>query len=1309
MFKSVTSCVAILSTFLLLDVKCCDAQKRSSQLLEDKTSALFETKIRPLLVQYCADCHAPGEMKNLDFLAAKTHADFARFRDLYAGVFEALGTGSMPPKNSNQLSSAEKRLVLDWIKKRLNLDQNYFDRIAQYVVSIYEDQKGNLWFGTMNKGVACFDGQTLKWFSEKDGLPSSAVPSFAEGKDGNLWVGTQDGVCIFNGTTFRRIGVDKGLPARSTPSSMASASVKADREGNIWASVGQTIYQFNGKVFIPFDLPINKEGISSYSIVAGRATLSLEDKKGNLWFATDGYGALRYDGKSFTRFTKKDGLCSNNVTSILEDKNGNIWFTCIQSYQPHMTGDGGVCRYDGKAFTKFPNVKGLSENDIYTIYETEAGNIWIGASGVGAYRYSEDTFTLFCETNRKHWTRNFGLQDMLEDRNGVLWFGFSGGLFRFDGKSFFNITTDGPWPARQPPRLLPDVKLEGHTDQVNHATFSPDGNLIGTASRDGTARLWNIEGKQLAALEGPSDSILFSADGTRILTRAPQELRLWDKAGKLLAVIPIQTDGVVFSPKGNRFVTRSKDGTARLFDAEGAEITMLKGHTDWVVHVAYSQSGSQFVTTSDDKTARLWDDDGKLLAILTGHTDSVFYASFSPDGSRITTDSFDKTVRLWDGSGKAIAVLPGTKRWDRGARFRPDGSHFVTASNDQAARLWDNNGQAVAVLAGHDGDVPEARFGPNGNRILTASTDGTARLWDSNGKALAVLDGHADLPIVEFSPDGKHIVTSSKGIARLWNSDGKILSVFGNDNSRINVEFSSDSSRILSRSGGKVARVYQVPQQPDPKLGSPAPRNLPAFLNHLPPDLIVVEGDPIETTTIDELMREHHVPGASIAVIRNGKIEWAHGLGLADVETGRSVTAHTVFQAASINKPITAAAALSMVQDGLLNLDEDINLKLKSWKLPTNEFTEKQPVTLRHLLSHTAGINVLGLPGYERSVNLPSTIDILEGRGNTDSVRATFEPGTNWRYSDGGYVIIGRLMEDVAGKPYSEIIRERVFDRAGMTHSSYIKPLKQGDDELLATGYTISGLKHQGGYRNYPEIGAAGLWTTAEDLARFILAIQHSHAGKPNSMLSKRITELMLTPVKNNYGLGMYLSKDGKRFGHGGTNRGFRIRGSNKGFRTRFSASIEDGWSIVVMTNGDNGSALCEVVPMAAAKAYSWSDDLLLDAYGTYGTIRRKRVDIGQAALERLAGTYKCLPEWSHAVSRQALFPNMAPVELKAVNGRLIAHVRKGSGLERFEFLPQSEFQTMQRRNGLLLDFIVKDGQVTGFKFRDVEAKRISN
>lgn len=389
-------------------------------------------------MKYCADCHAPGEMKDLDFLTAEAVADLPRLRDVYAGVVETMENRSMPPGGSDQPSDAERKLIVDWIKNTLDLKPDYFERIAQYVVETYEDKNGNLWFGTMHKGAARYDGKTLTWFNKENGLQSNAVPSFAEDKDGNLWVGTQEGVSKFDGNKFIQFGSAEGLPPRY-------GRVRADRDGNIWAGMNTGVFRFDGSSFSEFKVPIDKDKISSYAIIPGQVSMALHDTQGNLWFSTDGYGAFRYDGTSFTHFTKDDGLCSNNVTSILEDQQGNIWFTCIQSYQPEMTGDGGVCRYDGKTFTKFPKVEGLSENDIYTIYETKSGDIWIGATRVGAYRYDGDTFTLFSETNRKHWTRNFGLQSMLEDSNGTLWFGFSGGLFGFNGKSFFNITKDGPW------------------------------------------------------------------------------------------------------------------------------------------------------------------------------------------------------------------------------------------------------------------------------------------------------------------------------------------------------------------------------------------------------------------------------------------------------------------------------------------------------------------------------------------------------------------------------------------------------------------------------------------------------------------------------------------------------------------------------------------------------------------------------------------------------------------------------------------------------------------------------------------------
>ena len=321
-------------------------------------------------------------------------------------------------------------------------------QLAEYVVTAFADSKGALWFGTMGKGVARYADKQLSFLSPAGGKGGNVVSSIAEDKDGNLWFAGHQGtgLCRYgpsdppsaNGTAFTQFWEEE-------------SSVTSDREGNIWAGTGNGVFRFDGKNMVPFDVPIDRSAITAYSIVRGRAALALKDSKGNLWFRTDGYGALRYDGRTFTHLSKADGLCSNSVNDIAEDAQGRIWFICMQAYQPAMTGDGGLCRFDGMSFTKFPEVKGLHNNDLYTLFKDRKGNIWIGATGVGMYRFSGEAFTLFNATDRPDLNSGFGLQGMTEARNGLFWCGFSGGLFRFDpsvspdSARFVNVTRAGPW------------------------------------------------------------------------------------------------------------------------------------------------------------------------------------------------------------------------------------------------------------------------------------------------------------------------------------------------------------------------------------------------------------------------------------------------------------------------------------------------------------------------------------------------------------------------------------------------------------------------------------------------------------------------------------------------------------------------------------------------------------------------------------------------------------------------------------------------------------------------------------------------
>jgi ligand-binding sensor domain-containing protein len=325
-------------------------------------------------------------------------------------------------------------------------------QIGNYVVEMFEDSRGHLWFGTMAHGVARYDGQTLRYFTKEDGLGGNAVAAIAEDREGHMWFGTHSGLSKYDGEGFKNFTVRDGL------SHYRVSSILFDRAGRLWVGTWGGVCRYDpstdlgaaGKSFIEFPIPTPDVQLFSYQSTMNWVTEIMEDERGNIWFGRDGYGACKYDGQSFTHFTTRDGLPSNNVQEILEDRHGNIWFASrvAQKDSPDpdaRTGDGGLCQYDGKIIAQYPKVKGLARNEIYTIYEDKTGNIWIGASGVGVYRFDGEHFRLYPQTDRPDLTDRLGLQSALEDRNGRLWFGFSGGLFRLAGNAIVNVTRDGPW------------------------------------------------------------------------------------------------------------------------------------------------------------------------------------------------------------------------------------------------------------------------------------------------------------------------------------------------------------------------------------------------------------------------------------------------------------------------------------------------------------------------------------------------------------------------------------------------------------------------------------------------------------------------------------------------------------------------------------------------------------------------------------------------------------------------------------------------------------------------------------------------
>jgi len=313
-------------------------------------------------------------------------------------------------------------------------------QIGEYAVNVFEDSKGNLWFGTLSKGVAKYDGNKLTY----DTTIGNRVSSIVEDSKGNLWFGTHSGVYKYDGESFINYTVNDGLCDNLV------SNILIDKTGTIWVGTWGGVCRFNGSSFINFPLPNPDIEVPSYQETTNWLSEIMEDSKGNMWFGRDGYGATKYDGTTFTHFTKKDGLASNNVQDIQEDAQGNIWFGSRMTENDHpdpdkRQGTGGLNKYDGVNFISFPDMAGLNRNDVYQIYRDSKENLWISTLRNGFYKYNGEDFTNYSAVDSVTGTPK-SVMSFLEDSKGTLWIGCAGGLFRLksDGTTV-NITTNGPW------------------------------------------------------------------------------------------------------------------------------------------------------------------------------------------------------------------------------------------------------------------------------------------------------------------------------------------------------------------------------------------------------------------------------------------------------------------------------------------------------------------------------------------------------------------------------------------------------------------------------------------------------------------------------------------------------------------------------------------------------------------------------------------------------------------------------------------------------------------------------------------------
>ena len=338
--------------------------------------------------------------------------------------------------------------------------------------------------------------------------------------------------------------------------------------------------------------------------------------------------------------------------------------------------------------------------------------------------------------------------------------------------------------------------------------------------------------------------------------------------------------------------------------------------------------------------------------------------------------------------------------------------------------------------------------------------------------------------------------------------------------------------------------------------------------------------------TVLERMAHYGVPGLTVAVIDEGEIAWERAFGLTEAGGDTPVTPNTAFQAASISKPVTAAGSLVMVQDGLVSLDVDINRWLSSWQVPEDDLTEDFPVTVRGLLSHTAGFAGNAAVGeYVPGTAVPTITQALKGEPPAiyPAVRIANPPGT-FGYSGSGYAVLQQLLVDVSEKPFATIMQDTVLTPLGMNRSTFERDPAPAN---MAKGHHAGGDPVTHGYRVYSGEAAAGLWTTAPDLARFALSIQSAMLDGSNSILSQEMASQMLSPHLTDcvrcWGLGFELVGDESL-------SWFTHDGINVGYDSKLIANLSTGDGAVVMTNGSLSFGLIHEILDSIAREYDWPD-----------------------------------------------------------------------------------------------------------------------
>jgi CubicO group peptidase (beta-lactamase class C family) len=450
-------------------------------------------------------------------------------------------------------------------------------------------------------------------------------------------------------------------------------------------------------------------------------------------------------------------------------------------------------------------------------------------------------------------------------------------------------------------------------------------------------------------------------------------------------------------------------------------------------------------------------------------------------------------------------------------------------------------------------------------------------------------------------------------------------------------------------------------------------REIIGIENNLLP-YIAIEGDIADKYNIHDRMKYYQIPGVSIAFLNNGEIVWAKGYGFTSYDSLTPITTTTLFQAASVSKPIAAMGALTLVEYGIMDLDTDVNNYLEDWKIEENEFTRVEKVTLRRLLSHSAGLTCRSFLGYSKNEQIPDIEHILRGinPANSERIYPDIIPGSEYRYSGGAYVVTQKILTDITRMSFPELMDRQLFSKSGMVNSTFEQFLTEDQQSNAAIGHRSNGEMVKGKWHIYPEMAAAGLWTTPTDLLRFAAEICKSYKGLPNTIISKELANEMLTPQISKHGLGLRLESRGDSLS-------FSHNGANEGYRCQLFTLVSQEQGVVIMTNGDQGSSLIGEILRSFSDYYGWN---------FYKPVKKPNFLLEISELQKYVGEY-------------SLDAGDTELTLEvSINGSKLRAIQKWDD-QIFDILPESELVFFNKEDGLPFEFQKdENGEIINIKLR---------